>query len=288
MKKQRILALAMGTVIGLGSIFGGSAYADTTSQKDNAGVCTQAVCESTIDDELLAKSVLTKAELKQYNGAIEEIMKLYDAIEGKELNDETLEKLFEDEEKIYEDNKVVFDKVDAYFDSLDDSPSNRLDDEDYGDIELEFDEDDFYAELKENNVLNDDEIAKYIEAEKQINDLYMNATDDSNFDEIDKKADQIIEQNKALFDKVDQYYTSLDQMDLDSCYDELLEYGDLTKEQVEQLKAADKKVDELYANLPENPSEEELNELDKKVEAIYQDMDFLNIPDCGDCGITLY
>lgn len=145
-----------------------------------------------------------------------------------------------------------------------------------------------YGELKENNVLSDDEIKKYMEAEKAINALYENVTEDSNFDELDKKADKIVEERKAIYDKVDVYFTNLDQMELDNNYDELLDTGDLTKEQVEQLEAADKKVDELYKNLPENPTEEELNELDKKVEAIYKGMDFLKDLSEEGCDITLY
>ncbi len=265
MKKQRVLSGVLALTIIGGTLFGGGAlkaYADELDGSKNNNVSENIEEEITniaeYSNELAKNGFISDAEAKRLVELETKLDKIFaDLADNEEISDEKDQKI----NQIIDELSLIYEK--AY--------DNK-----------------FYQELRENKVLTEDEISKYKEAEKQINAIYEFATEDSNFDELDKKSDAIYQANKAIFDKVDQYYTKLDQMELNDYYDELVKSGDITKEQVEQLKIADQKVDELFANLSEDPSDQELDELNKKIEEIYKDIDFIDYFDCEDEDVMLY
>ncbi|PIE77178.1 MAG: hypothetical protein CSA13_00900 [Clostridiales bacterium] len=271
MKKRKILALALATVVGICSMFsGGGVYADIENNQDAPNDCVEEVCEMTIDAELLQNSVLNQSELEQYNKAINQIMKLYDEIEGQELNDDTFEKLERAEQKIYEDNHALFDKVEQYFMTVDNAPNNLTENgeyndlEEYDDLDLEEMLSDYYDELLEEGVLNKAELAMFKEAEEKLYKLYETSIGDEG--ELLEKEDAIYESYKAVFEKVDKYFEKMQE----EYYDEMLNSGELTKEEVEKLKIADQKVNELMERLNENSSDEEVDKVFEEIEKLYE------------------
>ncbi len=270
MKKQKIVALALGTIIGIGSLFGGGVvHADEMNSSETQNQCIEEMGGQCLDDELVKNGVLTKAELKLYNDAIDKIMKLYDDLEEKDLSDEVLDKLISDENKIYEDNKVIFDKVDKYYDSLEDAPHNKEANEEDNEPSPEVLREDFYNELLEKKVLNTGELALLKEADAKLDALY--DTDLENLDEakLEKNEHAIYEEYKAVYNKLDAYY---DQVEEDM-YLEMIKSGDFTKEQVEKLKAVDEKVNKLVENLPEDASDADYEKLDKQIDDLYKTLD---------------
>ncbi len=269
MKKQRIVALALGTIIGLGSLFGGGVvHADEINSKEIQNQCIEEVEVQCFEDELLENGILTKAEVKQYNDATDKIMKLYDDLEEQDLSDEVLNKLIADENKIYEDNKVVFDKVDKYYDYLEDAPHNKEANEEGEEPSPEALMEDFYNELLENKVLSVDEVALLKEADAKIDALY--DMDLGNFDEIERKENAIYEEYKAVYNKLDVYY----EQEEEDMYAEMIESGDFTKEQVEKLKLIDEKAEELFNTLSESSSEKEAEKVLNEIDKLYEELGF--------------
>ncbi len=54
----------------------------------------------------------------------------------------------------------------------------------------------------------------------------------------------------------------------------MIDSGELTAEQAEQLKAADKQAEKLMEQAGENLTDEEWEQLDKKINALYETLDF--------------
>ncbi len=271
MKKQKIIAIALGTVIGLGSIFGGGAvYADEINKQDTSNEYTMEVCEKTFEDELLENSILSKEELKIYNEAIDKIFKLYEGLEEVDLNDEVLDKLEKEENKIYEENKILFDKVDKYFETLEDAPHNKKANEMEEEVNPELMQEEFYNELLENNVLDSGELDLLKEAEEKLDILYGTNLEDIDEDEFFKREDAIYKHYKDIFDKINTYFDNM----IEDVYKEMISSGDLTEEQIEALKEADKKVDELLDTLDDNASEEKIDEIFNEIDKLYEGLDF--------------
>ncbi len=263
MKKQKIVALALGTIIGIGSLFGaGVVHADEINSKETKNQCIEEVGGQCFEDELVENGVLTKAELKQYNDAVDNIMKLYDDLEEQDLSDEVLNKLVAAENKIYENNKVVFDKIDKYYDSLEDAPHNKEVNEDGDEPSPEALMEDFYNELLENKVLSVDELALLKEADAKIDALYDIDLEDFDEDKLEEKENAIYEEYKLVYNKLDAYYEQVEE----DMYAEMIESGEFTKEQMEELKLADEKAEELFNTLSDSSTDEEaekvLNEID--------------------------
>ncbi len=268
MKKQKIVALALGTIIGLGSLFGGAgAHANELNGTCDTNECVMDAGTFGVD-ELVGNSVLSKAEFKQYNEAIDKIMKLYEDIEGKELSDEVLENLFVQEDKIYEANKAIFDKVDAYYSNLEDAPENMEPNEGDEEMSPEDMEEALYAELVDFEILTPDELVLFKEAEQKLYELY--ASDDMDFDAISKKEDAIYEKYKAVIDKVDKYYEELEEDE----YQGMLDSGEITEKQLEQLKQADEKADKLFNTLDENSTDEDVDRVLEEVDKLYEAIGF--------------
>ncbi len=274
MKKQKIVALALGTIIGIGSIFGGGVvHADEINSKETKNQCIEEVGGQCLEDEFFENGVLTKAELKQYNDAVDHIMKLYDDLEEQDLSDEVLNKLVAAENKIYEDNKVVFDKVDKYYDSLEDAPHNKEANEDGDEPSPEALMEDFYNELLENKVLSVDEVALLKEADAKIDALYdtdLENFDEDKLDEIERKENAIYDEYKQIYNKLDAYYEQVEE----DMYAEMIESGDFTKEQVEKLKLADEKAEELFNTLSESSSDEEAEKVLNEIDKLYEELGF--------------
>lgn len=270
MNKQKVLALALGAMIGLGTIFGGGmAYANQVDKQESssqseldAGMCWE--------DELLAKAGLSKEELKQYNEAIDKIMAIYDNLEGKEINPDILNQLEAEEDKIYQENKSVFDKVDKYFASLPDAPHNQILDQVDGEVDLELIPGEFYDDLVKNKVLSSEEVARLQEAEAKLDGLYANHTGDMGENELLAQEAAIYKEYQAVFDKINAYY---DQGQVD-IYQEMVDSGDMTWEEAEKMRLADAKADEWLAQINENSKPEEVDRVLDEIDKLYAELGF--------------
>ncbi len=342
MKKQQLLVLGLGTIIGLGSLFGGGVvHADEMNSSETKNQCIEEVGGQCLDDELIKNGVLTKAELKQCNDAIDKIMKLYDDLEEKNLSDEVLNKLISDENKIYEDNKVIFDKVDKYYNSLEDAPYNKevneeeyakehqqeiqelvgegiitekegdrlivieneldqifdkiSDDESHLNLELEKKLNELYKEmdeiyekidlgtlkkeLKEIGVLSNKEIDQFMKAQNEINKIYKKMAEqgltDAEYEKLFDQIEKVDKANKTIFDKVDNYYSSLNEgsVEYEDYYAELVKAGQMTQAESDALKAIDEQVEKLLESLPEDASDADYEKLDKQIDDLYKELD---------------
>ncbi len=210
MKKQKILALVLGTIIGISNLLmGGMAYANESDNQNNSNDYTIEISEKSFEDELLKNSVLNKKELEIYNKATDNIMKLYENLEEIDLSDAILNKLKKDEDKIYADNKEIFDKVTEYFNDLENAPHNK--EANYSDdqVNSKLADEEFYNELLENKVLNSNEIDLLKEAENKLNSLYEKDLDSFDEDTLIKQENDIYKNYKTIFDKIDEYYDNM-------------------------------------------------------------------------------
>ncbi len=271
MKKQKILAVALGTIIGFGTIFGaGGAHADEAKKQKEANEITVEESVTCMPDELLEGSVLNKEEYKQYNEAINKIMSLYEDLEDKDLTDDIIEELEKAEQKIYEANQAVFDKVEKFYMSLEDAPHNMESNREDNEASPEEMQEEFYMELLEWEVLTPEELALFKEAEAKLNALYETDLEKINEEEFINRENTIYNEYKAVFEKVDSYYDTL----IEKEEQEMIESGEFTKEQIEKMKLADQKVEELFNTLDENSSDEEVDKVTREIDRIYEELGF--------------
>ncbi len=212
----------------------------------------------------------------------EEFESLEDLVEQKVITQEEADKVREVESKIENlyKNSDVESMTESEIEELD-KKGNEL----YGEIDDIYQKIDFanqYGELEKSGVLSSEEMSKLREVEAEISKLFKNkfdfGFDDEKFDKLLEKEKQLRSENKELYDKVDAYFEEQYAKEQEEEYQKMIEDGFLTKEQVDKLRAADKEVSKLYKNLGDNPTEEEMEELDKKIREIYKDLDFLNYP----------
>ncbi len=271
MKKQKIVALALGTIIGIGSLFGGGVVnADEINSKETKNQCIEEVGGQCLQDEFIKNGVLTKAELKQYNDATAKIMKLYDDLGEKDLSDEALNKLIAAENKIHKNNKVIFDKVDKYYDSLEDAPHNKEANEEGDEPSPETIMEDFYNELLEKKVLSIDELALLKEADAKIYALYDADLEKFDEDKLEEKENAIYDEYKAVYNKLDTYYEQVEEY----MYSKMLKSGEFTKEQVEKLKLVDEKAEKLFNTLSESSSDKEAEKVLNEIDKLYEKLGF--------------
>lgn len=133
----------------------------------------------------------------------------------------------------------------------------------------------YYDELVKNGTLSSAEVEQLKAVDAQINVLYDAAQSDADFAALEAKEQQIYDDNKALFAKVDAYYEAQFQKEIDAEYQAMVDSGQLTAEQVAQLKAADAQANKLFDAAAEELSDEEWAELEQKIDALYEGLDFL-------------
>lgn len=253
MKNKKILVGMMGVVLTVSSVLGTGVYANTDKQPAEL---EQEEMMVYVDQDLLTKKVLTQKEFDQYNKALEDIQKLYETVD-ENTSDEAFEKICEAEDEIYKTNQNLFDKVDQYY------------------FQVMIDEE--VNELKKAGVLNDKELDQYKKANEAIEKLHETIdgdVSDEAFEKLMKEQDKIFEANKAIFDKVFDYYDKLDAEVEAISYDEMIENGEYTKEQVDELKKVDQEVEKLLSELPENASDEQWEEVQTKIDKLYDGLNF--------------
>ncbi len=219
--------------------------------------------------EMLVKNIISKAEADTLLEAEKKLDKLFGEYD----------KLFESEADVSKEMNKLDEKVSAIFDEIDPI---------YEKIDIES----MYLEFKEAEVLNQAELDQYKKAEAELNALYdqYDGLDEKAAQELDKKIDAVFEKNKAIYDKIDMYFAELDKIAMEKYYGELVQSGALSEEDVQKLKAADAKAEELFASITEEMSDEEIEKIYDKVDALYDGIKIFD--DCqtvgGDVNTILY
>ncbi len=243
MKKQTILATTLALAIAGGSLFAGggiSTFAET-NQPQTADInpeVGQAMILNVDEyaNDLVKEGIISKAEAEKMLELEEKLNQLFD----KEAEKTKPSPEFDTKsEKIYQELDPIYEKIDSAL---------------------------FYSELEENGVLSKSEIEQYKKAEAALAKLYADENE-ANFQQNDKEIEKIYAANKSIYDKVDMYFTQQDKMQMKNYYQELEKSGVLSKNEIEQYKKAEAEIEKLYQEYDEQNWEE----IDKKVEKIYQD-----------------
>ncbi len=256
MKKQNILAIALAVALAVGAAFtvgGTQVYADDINRP--VATCTAAdeICDFNegIEDytkELVKEGIISQAEatrLIENDKKIEQLFNEYDQLT--EENDAQLDQKLDQIEKEVAD---IYEKIDnAYLSG-------------------------YYKELVDNNVLNENEIKQLKAVEQEMNKLFNSATSEQNFANLEAKQAALYEANKALYDKVDAYFATQMQQEIDQMYQELIDSGELTADHVEQLKAIDRQAEKLIEQAGDDLTDEEWEQLDQKIDELYETIEF--------------
>ncbi len=254
MKKNKLIGTALALTITVSSVFSGGilSFADAAQ-----GACdlnpNDITCEMSLDE--LYGDVLNADELKLLEAAEKELNALYEGVD-ENATDAQMQALFDKEEAIFAKYANIYDKLSQAYDE-----------------EMAMAEDEYYNSFVEEGILTADELAKLKEADAKVDALYADVdenTTDTEWDALFAKENAIYEQYAGIFEKIDVFYESMAAEDLNAYYDELVEEGVLTKEELAQLKVADKKINALYDNMDINASEADFEKLLEQEEAIYQ------------------
>ncbi len=260
MKKQSILAVALALSLTAGTAFTAVGGVQTFADKNTADAQQTVTCQAADEQCDFEESTETFASSLVKAGTISQA-------EADRLieNDKKIEQLFNEYDQLTEQNEA---QLDQKIEQIEKEVADI-----YQKIE-HASQAAYYNELSKNNVLNKAEIEQLKALEAQIEALYSNADSDQAFTAAEAEADKLYEANKALFDKIDVYYEQQMQQEADQMYQEMIDSGELTAAQVEQLKVADQQADKLLEQAGDDLTDEEWEQLDQKIDALYETLDF--------------
>ncbi len=257
MNKKMMLSVALTVVLSVGTLVSGVASHADVEYEQAPDVVEYA-------NEFVKQGVITTSEASKLIEVENELDKLF--LEFDNMTDEEFENMSEAQLSQYDE------KIDKLFDEVED-------------IYLKIEDASYYSELQDKDILTEDEIKMLQLLNDQIDALYKNVSDDmsdAEYERLMEEEEKIYNANKELFDKVDDYYASLDEQAMDGMYDEFVQSGELTPEELEQIKAVDAQVDKLLNTLDDNSSDEQIDAVFEQIESLYDDVDFFK--DCGvDC-----
>ncbi len=270
MKRQIILGTTLAVALTVGAFFaplsGAVSFADKAPAVDQNVVAAeqdvtvyQTGCElidesesiKTYVQDLVMQGTISQNEADRLVANEQKMEALFSGL-TEELTAEQEQALDERLDSIYQEVADIYQKIDnAYYQE-------------------------YYNELAENGVLTAAEIEQLKVADKQIEDLYENLNSEDNWAAIEDKEAQIYLANKAIYDKIDAYDEAQYQKEMDQMYQEMVDAGEFTAEQVEQLKAVNAQVYKLLEQAGDDLSEEQWAALDQKINALYEGLDFLD------------
>lgn len=208
MKKQKIIAIALGAVLTVGGL--GSLANANTLDKDiepskqivNEVETTDEKCEfETIEQYtkgLIEKGVITSEEASKLVEIENKADKLFEDLDKytEDVTDEQIGKVEQQLDKLFEQVEPIYDKIDEY---------------------------EISNELLGNKVLTQAELDKLKEVKSEVDKLYKGIDEENVSEEIlnniEKQEEAIYEANKDLIDKVEKYFDSIDEEDDEEDFD---------------------------------------------------------------------
>ncbi len=244
MNKKIIIGLVMASVISLGAIMslgGGVSYAESVYGEK----------EQTIEEysnTLVKDGILTADEANHYiqgEKKLDDIYAIYD-----EATEDEKEKLDTELDKIMKEFGLedLYDKIDSTL---------------------------LYRELEKNKILTPSELNQYKLVNDKLKQLYKKFDQDISEDNYQKLANEetkILESNKVLLDKVEQYFIEVNEQTARGLYDELSEFEtweNLTTEERQVVEPIVKEIQELSNKADGNPSDADMDMIDKRMEELY-------------------
>ncbi len=254
MKKNRLIGTALALTLTVGSVFAGGIASFADEMKASCDVNTYDItCEMSLNE--LYGDVLNADELKLLEAAEKELSALYEGVD-ENTTDAEMQALFDKEEAIFTKYANVYDKLSQVYDE-----------------EMALAEDEYYNSFVEEGILTAEELVQLKEADDKVDALYAEVDEnitDVQLDALFAKENAIYKQYTGIYDKINAFYESMVEEDLNDYYDELVEEGILTKDELAQLKVVDEKINALYDNLGSNVSEADFDKLLEKEAAIYK------------------
>lgn len=204
--------------------------------------------------DYVTRGILTEAEAQQLVQTYADIDALYAKL-PEDASEEALAQADTEAGKIVETIRQLENKINED-DRVQEEAENKL----------------YYAEMVEKQVLTPAEAERLQQVNTQVNALYDQlpaGASEADFAKLDQEVANLQNSIADLEEKIQTHIVVQTEQEEQAFYDNLIQKGVLTPEEVAQVRQVHAQVDALYATITEQTSEETLAEMDKQVVALY-------------------